>query len=129
MDMDIYRAMVDLMYEVGANVTYTHRSDGEYDPATGTMTETETVFTVRGIMMDMPLNRNGMQIKDGTLIQDGDKVLYLVPPADMLGPNPTLENTATDFVLAGGVRWRVYNVKTLNPDGTGVIVYEFYLRR
>lgn len=129
---DFRRAVLDLINEFGGPVTYHHtKPGGEYNPETGEYGETIFSYPVRGILMDMPLRRNGIQMKDGTMIQDGDKQLFLIPPTGMLEVmNSTgLENTASDRVDAAGTSWRVYNVKSTDPAQTGSIVYELYLRR
>jgi hypothetical protein len=129
---DFRRAVADLMAELGGPITYHHTEpDGTYNPSTGEYTNQETSFNLTGILMDMPLRRNGMQVKGGTMIQDGDKQLFLIPPAGMLEVLNTtaIENIAADRVVAGSTSWRVYNVKTTDPAQTGPIVYEFYLRR
>lgn len=129
---DMRRAMVELMDELGGPVLYTHNSsEGSYNPSTGEYTATVQTFNLKGILMDMPLHRNGMQVKAGTMIQDGDKLLFVVPAPGMLEvPYLTsMENVSADTVKTGTTVWRVYNVKTADPDGSGPIVYEFYLRR
>lgn len=140
---DFKNAVSDLIAELGGPVTYYHTlgnnpydsnaSSGVYDPATGQFTTPTYEYQLKGILLDLSLNRNGMGAKEGTLIQEGDKVLYAQPNSLMLERiTPSgffMENVAADRVKIGAVSYRVYNVKTINPTGADTIVCEFYLRR
>lgn len=141
---DFRRAAMDLIRELGGPVTYIHSitnnpydpnaPQGTYDPETGNYVPAAVLeFHLTGVLIDLSLKRDGMQVKTETMIQDGDKVLYIVPTQYMLEKlTPEglyLENIASDRVKVGAVVYRVYNIKTTDPAGTGGIVYELYLRR
>jgi hypothetical protein len=141
---DFQKAIAEMIADFGDTVTYYHQkgnnpydasdtSMGTYDPTTGTFTADVNQFSVKGILMDLQLKQNGMGVQSGTMIQEGDKVLYLVPSADMLETTTPAglytENVAADRVKVGAVDYKIFNVKALDPTGTGAILYEFYLRR
>lgn len=59
---------------------------------------------------------------DGTLVQRGDK-LALISAADVTGARPT----TADFLVIGGVRHKVINLKTISPSDDDVL-YKLQVR-
>jgi len=106
----------------GQTVTITHVVPGVYDPATGLVTNTTTVQTGTGAIMDW----NARQI-DGSLIKIGDRQLLLSPlnTAGAALMAPALGDTVTD--AAGVVYTLVAPLKVLSPAGT-VVLYDCNMR-
>ena len=141
---DFRRGAMELIRELGGPVTYVHSvtnnphdpdaPQGTYNPETGEYEPAAVIeFPLTGVLIDLTLKRDGMGVKPGTMIQDSDKVCHVVPSPMMiesLGPEGLFtENIAGDYLKVGPVTYRVYNIKSTDPRGTGAIVYELYLRR
>jgi len=93
---------------------------GEYNPATGTSTTTVTDTTRKGAIFDYNLVVYGNDMINNTLVQAGDKRLYM----DANGSAPTLN----DQVIVGGVTWQIKNIKNIGPSGIDVI-FDCTIRR
>lgn len=126
----------DMMDEFGSTgILLTQLDAGEYDPATGTANVITGEIPIRCIFMDLTLQSNGSGTRDRTLIQDGDKVLYVSPSAALipaLMPNGVLEvDSSDDKVVVGGYTYSVVTSKVIDPtaSGTNPIMFELYLRR
>lgn len=109
-----------LLTKRGQNVTLRTTTVGAYDPAAGTSATTATDTTRKGAIFDYNLVTYGNDLINNTLIQAGDKRLYL----DANGVAPKLN----DQVIIGGVTWQIKNIKDVNPAGTPVI-YDCTIRR
>lgn len=125
-----------MMDEFGGNATFITQIDtGEYNPATGTNTVVTSEIPIRAILMDLTLQSNGQGTKDKTLIQDGDKVLY-VRPTDYLLPilmpdGVLVVDSADDRVIVGGIKYKVVTMKAIDPTASELqpLLYELYIRR
>lgn len=126
---DFDSAIMSFFSEFGFTATYLSASEGTYNPATGENTVAVTEIPVEAIQLDLPLVRNGMSTSTGTLIQDGDKQLFVRPPnksdenSDALVVNP-----AADRVRIGATEWRIVTAKETNPTGSNQILIELYIR-
>ena len=125
-----------LLTEFGsAGFLITQLDAGEYDPATGSKSVITADIPVYGIVMDLSLQSNGWGTKTNTLIQNGDKLCYLRPSAELLPilmPDGILVvDPADDRIVFGGVAYKIFTVKVLDPASTGTkpLYYELYLRR
>lgn len=123
---DFDRTVLELMNEFGTTGKFVKTKTGAYDPNTGTTTTVVVEATVQLIVMDLTLQSNGYSVKYGTMIQAGDKEIYIRPTDQMqlLGIDP-----ATDAVKVGDVTYKVVTHKEVNPTGTHPIVYSLYVRR
>lgn len=125
-----------MMDEFGTTGTLvTQLSTGEYDPATSTNTVVRGEIPIRCILMDLTLQSNGAGTKEKTLIQNGDKVLYVRPSDELLPilmPNGILEiDSSDDNVIVGGQSYGVVTAKVIDPSATGLkpVMFELYIRR
>lgn len=109
-----------LLTKHGQDITLRSTVQGAYDPTTGTSSITITDTTRKGAVFDYNLVVYGNDLINNTLVQAGDKRLYL----DANGVAPSL----TDQVIIGGVTWSVKNIKDLSPAGT-VVLYDITIRR
>lgn len=104
-----------LMARFGGVATIRRVATGSYDPATGTIAETNTDTTVRGVLEDV----NIREVNE--LVQAGDKRL-IIAAADL-----TTAPTTVDKVLINSVVHQIIRVQTIEQDNTA-ITYELILR-
>jgi hypothetical protein len=104
-----------LMARFGGIATIRRVTPGIYNPTTGTVSETTSDTTVRGVLEDVNLR----EVND--LIQAGDKRL-IVAAADTAAP-PTM----ADRVIIESRTLQVIEVRTIEQDNEP-ITYELILR-
>ena len=103
-----------MMMKFGQAITLRQAVQGAYDPATGSVTQTVTDVSRNGAVFDY-----GAKLVDGTLIQQGDKQLYMEP-----GVIPSVQHR----VVIGGVEYGIVTIKEINPAGVPIL-YELQLRK
>jgi hypothetical protein len=114
---------LELLTEFGRPITYravTPTGGGAYNPGTGKAVSIGTAYsdsTRNAIVVDAPENRIGPQygtnLKDGTLIQDADKWIYM----DANGPDPRIQ----DLIIFDNVKYKIFNIQSVNPAGIPLI--------
>jgi len=104
-----------LMARFGGVATIRRVATGSYDSATGTIAETNTDTTVRGVLEDV----NIREVNE--LVQAGDKRL-IVAAADL-----STAPTTVDKVLINSVVHQIIRIQTIEQDNTA-ITYEMILR-
>jgi hypothetical protein len=104
-----------LMARFGGVATIRRVAPGIYNPTTGTISETTSDTTVRGVLEDVNLR----EVND--LIQAGDKRL-LIAAADL-----TSAPTTADRVIIESRTLQVIEVRAIEQDNTA-ITYELILR-
>jgi len=104
-----------LMARFGGVATIRRVATGSYDPATGTIAETNTDTTVRGVLEDVNIR------EANELVQAGDKRL-IIAAADL-----TTAPTTVDKVLINSVVHQIIRIQTIEQDNTA-ITYEIILR-
>lgn len=117
---DIISDVLEALDEVGEDIILRTTVIGAYDPATGTSSSTITDTIRKGYVMDYNLVVYGNDTINNTLVQAGDKRLYM----DANGVAPTLNDQA----IIGGVTWQIKNIKDANYTGVSVI-YDCTIRR
>ena len=117
---DIISDALEALAEAGEDIILRTTVIGAYNPATGTSTTTTTDTIRKGYVMDYNLVVYGNDMINNTLVQAGDKRLYM----DANGISPTLN----DQVIIGGVTWQIKNIKNPNYTGTSVI-FDCTIRR
>jgi len=103
------------MAKFGGVATLRRVTPGVYNPTTGTVSESISDITVRGVLEDINLR----EVND--LIQAGDKRL-LIAAADTAAPP-----TTADRVIIAGRTLQVIQVRTIEQDNEP-ITYELILR-
>ena len=127
-DFDL--TLLEFIKEYPASVTLLRVVEGEYDPATATVPTTTQEIAVQGILMDLTLQSNGLSVKYNTLIEAGDKEIYLRPPHKTHGwPAPYEISPASDKIRVGSVVYKIVTLKELNPTGSDPVLVSLYLRR
>lgn len=109
---------------------YVKQTTGDYDTATGASPTSTTQVPVQAIVMDLTLSSNGLGLRPGTLIEAGDKQLFIRPPerTDPMAA-PLQIDMATDRVIVNGTKYKVVTFKEVNPMGSEVVLIELYIRR
>jgi len=103
----------------GRDVILRQIAEGTYDTDTGAVTApAPTDSTLNGALFDFAA---GVTTVRGTLVQAGDKELYLEAKAGIV-PNPR------HLVVVGADTYKVLSMVEINPAGTPVL-YTLHLRK
>lgn len=112
------RATADRMIAAkGQPVTLTRRMQGEYNPATGSASITETTQMGKGVIFDFA---DGLRNLAGTNIPAAARQCYL-SALDMAGAvltRPAVDDRLSDV---SGVTYNVSAVSELSPAGTDIL--------
>jgi hypothetical protein len=116
-------------YGFDVNITV-NRGDGVYDPVTSTYTESTTTLICRGILFDYTLQSNGTSTHKSTLIQAGDKHLFLQPPMQV-DPNTLITSLSPekDNITIGTDTYSIVTFKEVNPSVSNSCLWEVYIRK
>jgi len=123
---DMAATAQELLVEFGGRVTVRQVVTGEYDPELGEAPTTTVDNDGIGALFDYTAQAAGLANMAGSVIETGDKQLYLAPDRAAGGSMP--EPKPADLVLAQGATWHVVTVKTLAPAGLAML-FELQLRR
>lgn len=120
----LVQTVTNMMSRFGGPATLT-RENGEatYDPVTSTLTKSNTIYTLRVIAFDYIQKGSGVGNYFGTMVQTGDKQLYIKPASDI--PAPEVD----DIITFEGAKWKVVAVKAHNPSGANAFLHEVYMRQ
>jgi hypothetical protein len=120
-----------MMARYGGEATLlVNSSPDNYDPATGTYTPTTSNFSVKALLMDYTMQKNGASEMGNTLILVGDKQCY-IQPRNKANPNLTMPSLLPnrDRIKIGTDIWKIVSLKDLNPSGTNSVLIELHLRK
>lgn len=106
MIMDYPVALV--INEVGKDLTLRKITEGDYNPATGSVVNTPADTTVKGML----LNYRDSQV-DGSIIQQGDR-RAVIRTGDAV---PEIQ----DILIEGSTQYRIIDVRTVEYSGNAVI--------
>ncbi len=104
-----------LLTQFGTDVTLTRTTTGEYDPATGSASQTTTTYTGKGARFDYTQREI-----DGTMIRVGDQRVYLEVDGFVM---PQTGDTLT----LGGRVYQVVAARSVDPALTAVL-YDVQVR-
>lgn len=122
--MDSFNRVVsNMMARFGTTLTVIVCGDAVYDPATSENVPVETEYSVPGMSFDFTLQSNGAQSAPGTLIQVGDKQVFLQPTVEV----PRLR-AERDFVKLAGKRYKIVTYKEVNPTTADNMLIELLVR-
>ncbi len=107
---DMRSTASELISEFGTSVTLTRTIKSDYDPITGSSTNTESTIKGNGVF----LNYSSTDI-DGELIRQNDKKMLFT------GDEPKINDTYNSYVIV--------EVGEINPDVSGVILYTCQMRK
>jgi hypothetical protein len=119
------RAVCTMMARFGTSaIILAPGSTGVYDPATSTWTASETDYTVNAIIFDFTLKKEGLGFLPNTLIEEGNKQIF-IQPNNKSGNKPFyLPQPNKDRIQIGNDIYRITNVKQLNTTMNNSIFIE-----
>ena len=120
----LIRVVTNMMSRYGGPATALVVDEGVYDTTTSeNVVGPDTEYDVLAMVFDYTLQSNGLQTAQGTLIETGDKQVFVQPLATMpvLRPNK-------DFFLVGNVKYRIVTYKELNPSQSANVLIELFVR-
>ena len=109
--------VLDILTEEGQAVTLRTVTQGAYDPATSSATDTTTDTTRRAVIL--PMGRNITSIR-GNLVQQNDQIAYM----DAIGTAPA---NGSQLIDANGMTYTVISTGSIAPTGTPVF-YDLHIR-
>lgn len=118
----LIKAANRLISDKGQTVTFTQVTEGIYDVNTSSVTNTETNYSVKAVLLPYKLQA----IASSDLIQQGDMRL-LVSPKQVSGSVMVVANPQ-DKVTVNNELWVIVNVKPLYPAGE-LVFQEWQIRR
>jgi hypothetical protein len=110
-----------LITKRGKSVVYIKVIQGDYDPATGGTSTTETSTTIKALVKDFSRATDGMAFLSG-LILSGDKSISIAASSLTDPPLPG------DRITFDGFSWGVQDVKTTSSGETN-IMYDLSVRK
>ena len=105
-----------LLKKFGQSMTLTRDVAGNYDPTTGSVSNTVQTFVDFGVVLPFS---NGVSSIADSLIQTGDRQVFIQMSTE---PKPT------DKITIAGAVHNIVNVKPLEPSGVNVL-YELQIRK
>ena len=127
---DFHNDVREFMRDFGFLATYVHTVSSTPNDATGEVDDVTESIEIEAIKMELVRPVEGSGSKSGTLIQDGDQMLYVRPTeqvdklAQALSVNPS-----ADHIVINNKPWRIVTWKEYNPSASECIMYEFYIRK
>lgn len=113
--MSLLSHVTNLINDKGKTLTLRKVTEGTYNPATGSVSNTTADTSTYGMMLNFK-----DQDYDGTIIQRSDRKVVL----RVDGVVPEIQ----DQIIEGGDTYRVLNVRTIEEAGTD-IVYILHVRK
>jgi hypothetical protein len=125
---DFDNALAEFFTEFGFEATFMKVSGETYSGGENIITYTE--IPVEAILMDLTLQSNGLSAKFGTLVEAGDKELY-IRPSEKTDPlsAPLTVTPVKDKVKVNGVEYRIASMKEVNTTATEPLLYDLYIKR
>lgn len=106
-------SIVSAFGNVGKSVTYKSSGNSTYAPSTGTVTDTQTSYTVTAIV-----DENIMKDMKNIPVHDEEKLVYI--PYSNLTPTPVIG----DEITIDSVDWRVKAVNIDPADALWILTVE-----
>lgn len=127
---DFDRMISEMMSEFGFVTTYFHKVSESFNDTTNVISPVFEEIEIEAIKMELVRPVEGSSgTKSGSLIQDGDQMLYVRPTekvdvfADAIAINP-----ASDRININGKMWKIVTSKSYDPSANDCILYELYIR-
>jgi hypothetical protein len=120
----------EFFVEFGFSTTYISVGSPVANDSNGTVSTTDTEFSIQAIKMELPRPTNGVTTNSNSQIEEGDQILYIRPTekADEFDSAIAAKPTG-DYVIINNSRWKVVAVKEYNPSAEDNILYEMYIRK
>lgn len=120
-----------MMAEFGTQAIITTNLEEVYNPDTSENIVTSRKIPVKAIFADYIDKRAGVSNSGNTLIQSGDKQVFVQPPHKAGSEYPLEKLRPTqDYIECGGKKYIVIAVKEYNTSllQAGCVLYELYVR-
>jgi hypothetical protein len=105
-----------LITQFGRGITHRKIVEGTYDPATSTVTNTETDTIVQAVDFSV----KGNEYQNNTLIQVGDRYALLAPSISAVD--------VSDKLIIDSVAWNIVAVEKLAPAGE-LVLWKVFIRK
>jgi hypothetical protein len=109
-----------LLTKFGRTIQHVAVTEGVYDPATSTSTDTTVSTNVKGCDFDFDDKSGGQMYQDNSLMQVGDRYCLVAPDVAAINTSDTL--------IIDGVTWTIKGVKKLAPAGV-LVMWECHIRK
>lgn len=132
--MQVFDKVVDkYMSRYGFDIQIEYLSpESDYDTESGTIIEVKELVSARAMMFDMTLQSNGTGNFRSTLIEAGDKQLFIKPITKNSEYQDVTLDTITparDRIVIGGDKYKVVTFKEVNPSTSNSCLWELYIRK
>lgn len=121
----------DMMQEFGTVAYVQVVTSEEYDPETSENVVVVTPYKVKAIFFDYIDKNSGVGTEKNTLVQTGDKQVFIQPPhkTETGIPLPHLDPNK-DRLKVGDKLYKIVVAKEYNPSMSrkGCVLYELYVR-
>jgi hypothetical protein len=125
------RVVADMMRKFGTKAVIRVAKQSEYDPSQSQNNVTEKDYPVKVMFFDFLDKKFGVGTEGKSLIQAGDRQVYVQPPQKQEGgfALPHLQANQ-DYLVHDNKKYKIVFVKQLNPSMTkdGCVLYELYIR-
>lgn len=127
---DFDRMVAEFMADDPLTVVYIKQTTGDYDTTTREALVTTYEISVQAILLDLTLRTNGLSTEQNSLIQAGDKLLFVRPP-EKTNPlaSSILVNPSSDRIRIGNTTYKIVTFKESNPSAANQILIELYIRK
>jgi hypothetical protein len=124
------RTVSQMMRQFGSTAILQIATLGAYDPSTSEASVTYQNFQVNAVFLDYVRKAEGLGEEKNTLVQSGDKQVYIQPPQKATGVTMPVPKPNKDLIKINGVSYKIVTVKQFNTSMTagGAVLYELYVR-
>lgn len=123
--------VANMMQEYGTTAHIVVTTAEEYSPDTSENETKEVEYRVRAMFFDYIDKMAGKGTERNSLIQSGDKQVYIQPPHKTSAgiPLPHID-TNKDRLKVNGTTYKIVTIKQYNPSMSraGCVLYEAYIR-
>ncbi len=126
---DFDGVVAEMMAEFSGSATVSINITLPNDTSTGNVAVQKIDYDVKAIMLDLTTVRAGTTQLTGTLIQAGDKVVYVQPAEKAGGIAIPALNPAKDTFTMGNITYKIVYAQDLNPSCDNSILLQLYVRK
>lgn len=127
---DFDGVVADMMADFGGVATYISQSNYSFDPLTGVNSVSTVSIQVQAIIMELSEHSGGISFKYKTLIQEGDKLMYLRPPEKVDSSAVPLHiDPTTDKIIMNNITYKIVAARETDPSAANIVLHEVYVRR
>lgn len=131
---DFDEAVAELINEFGfsdiGENKYRKTAVAGYSPELGQASVSIVEYPIQAVVTDLTMQSNGYSVKYGTMVQAGDKEVFVRPPHKVgTTSTPIIIDPATDVIEIRGTVYKIVTQKEINPTCNDPILYSFYVRK